>query len=1115
MRTCTFAGFFLIMFAFSVVQAAPSALTYQGRILKADGSALEYSSVSFLFQVTDFSGSCVIYQEQVNGYNMVNSGGVFDIAIGNGAVQFPSSGLFTILDAFNNSSTFQCGSCVASGSSYSCSNSGSVYTAAIADTRKLRVAFYDGSGWKTISPDAVIRSVPFAGYAMSAQKLGTKAASDFVLKAEVNGNVSCSSGNFLTWDATTQTFGCSGVSGASGGTVTNVTSSNAYLSVVNGAATPQLTVNVGTVANTVAAGNDSRIVNAIQSGATASGDLTGTYPSPTVAQIRGVAVSATAPTSGQFFKYSGTNWTPAAIAISDVTNLSTTLSGYLTQAAFNTAVASGTCNADETLYWNSVSSKFMCQNITLAFAGDVSGGIATTKVTALQGRAVSTTAPTSNQVLQWDGTTWSPSTLPAGNAGTVTTVTSTSSYLVVANNTTTPALTLNVGTGVNTVAAGNDSRITNSVQNGSSATLTSVVLKDSGTKTVTVQAPTTVTTSYVLRLPAAVASVGGQMLTSDTSGNLSWTTPSTTATSYSGVLPVANGGTNSSTALTGNKVMVSNGTAIVEGPALTNGQLLVGSTGAAPVAASLTAGTGITITPAAGAITIATTGLLASSLADGKIWVGQTGTPTAVTPGGDVTMTNAGAYSVVKLQGVAVNSTAPSTAGQVLRYDGTKWTPNFVSMFDLRSTVTGTSAFGGVGCTAGQTLTWTAATDNLSCTNIAVTSSQVSFGSQTANTIFAAPSGSAGVPSFRALTTTDLPSNVLTGAGTSGRIPYYTAANTLANSEFYISTSAPLGIGVGASPGLGHGTNGNMRYFSVTGSGSGASNSAGILRLGGDTTTPAAGNLLGGVEFVSKNNPASTSIYGDAAIQVFLDGAGGAAGFGTEMAFSVKRDNSTTLSEALHISSAGYVGVGTSNPAVNLHAYSNNPGGYTIISNDNAGAGGNQWRWYSSSTGAPLGANAMCFGIGTCLFTLNSDGSAKLTGALTQASDMRLKRDVATIPDSLRKLEGLRGVTYNWIDPQKESNKQYGVIAQEVEAIFPDLVKTDKEGFKSVNYTGLIAPMINAIKELKHLFVQNDQQIQNLQKQMELKDQQMKDQAAQMEAMKKALCELGKTEFCR
>src|SRR5690606_18450023 len=49
------------------------------------------------------------------------------------------------------------------------------------------------------------------------------------------------------------------------GTVTEVTSANAYISVANTTTTPEITANVGTAANTLAAGDDARIVGALQS----------------------------------------------------------------------------------------------------------------------------------------------------------------------------------------------------------------------------------------------------------------------------------------------------------------------------------------------------------------------------------------------------------------------------------------------------------------------------------------------------------------------------------------------------------------------------------------------------------------------------------------------------------------------------------------------------------------------------------------------------------------------------------------------------------------------------------------------------------------------------------
>lgn len=82
----------------------------------------------------------------------------------------------------------------------------------------------------------------------------------------------------------------------------------------------------------------------------------------------------------------------------------------------------------------------------------------------------------------------------------------------------------------------------------------------------------------------------------------------------SGVFAIARGGTNSGTALSNNRIMVSSSGAIVEAAAMTNGQLLIGSTSAAPVVAALTAGANITITNAAGSITIAASGTVGTAL---------------------------------------------------------------------------------------------------------------------------------------------------------------------------------------------------------------------------------------------------------------------------------------------------------------------------------------------------------------------------------------------------------------------------------------------------------------------------------------------------------------------
>jgi len=70
---------------------------------------------------------------------------------------------------------------------------------------------------------------------------------------------------------------------------------------------------------------------------------------------------------------------------------------------------------------------------------------------------------------------------------------------------------------------------------------------------------------------------------------------------------------------------------------------------------------------------------------------------------------------------------------------------------------------------------------------------------------------------------------------------------------------------------------------------------------------------------------------------------------------------------------------------------------------------------------------------------------------------------------AVARIRRLRGVTWRWRDgvpSDVERTPAIGVIAQEVEAVFPELVRVDARGFKTVNYAGLIAPLIEAVKEL-------------------------------------------------
>jgi phage-related tail fiber protein len=87
-------------------------------------------------------------------------------------------------------------------------------------------------------------------------------------------------------------------------------------------------------------------------------------------------------------------------------------------------------------------------------------------------------------------------------------------------------------------------------------------------------------------------------------------------------------------------------------------------------------------------------------------------------------------------------------------------------------------------------------------------------------------------------------------------------------------------------------------------------------------------------------------------------------------------------------------------------------------------------------------------------------------------SDARKKTDVVDAGGTAV-VDQLRGVEFNWVDRDAKSS---GVIAQELESILPHLVATDPDGFKSVNYAGITAYLIEAVKELSARVKQLEQQ---------------------------------------
>lgn len=120
-------------------------------------------------------------------------------------------------------------------------------------------------------------------------------------------------------------------------------------------------------------------------------------------------------------------------------------------------------------------------------------------------------------------------------------------------------------------------------------------------------------------------------------------------------------------------------------------------------------------------------------------------------------------------------------------------------------------------------------------------------------------------------------------------------------------------------------------------------------------------------------------------------------------------------------------------------------------------------------------------------FYIQGTGNAWLQGTLTQASDARLKKNIQPLASTLNKLDKINGYTYNWINDQKDNEEQIGLLAQEVQKNYPQLVKQNDKGELSVNYSGLVPVLLEGIKEqqkqietLKYQNIQQQLQIESI-----------------------------------
>lgn len=368
------------------------------------------------------------------------------------------------------------------------------------------------------------------------------------------------------------------------------------------------------------------------------------------------------------------------------------------------------------------------------------------------------------------------------------------------------------------------------------------------------------------------------------------------------------------------------------------------------------------------------------------------------------------------------------------------------------------------------------------------------LGNHTATTAILAIAGTAATPSYTFAGDTD------TGMWKVGNNQL--AFSTTTSERLRIDANGNVGIGT-TSPTASLDVAGNLR---VSGNGgaaniTGPSSAAFTVQAGGSQQLTVGGGfgplMLNGTIFIAQNSAALNTQSNDFIVQT--NTAGGQQDRLRITTEAVSNPAKFTISNSV-------VGIGTTTPAASLDVYGTGAASAIVVPRDitsqrptgvngmiryntntssfegyangawgsigggggGGSVGGSNTQIQYNNSGSFAGSSNFTWDNSTSTMTVTGD--INYTGILTDTSDQRLKKDIKPLDaqDIIERLAKVNTYTFRMKQPEN-APLEMGVMAQELEEIFPELVHTAKDamGTKSVNYIGFIAPLIEASQQLK------------------------------------------------